>query len=58
MGGEAYDWDITTQAISEKIFQIFKEFKVILMDRKFGTGTVVINYVNYKVGTFEGNNRE
>jgi tRNA nucleotidyltransferase (CCA-adding enzyme) len=58
MEGEAYDWDITTQAISEKIFQIFKEFKVILMGRKFGTVTVVINYVNYKVSTFEGNNRE
>jgi len=58
MEGEACDWDITTKAISEKIFQIFKEFKVILMDRKFGTVTVVINYVNYKVGTFEGNNRE
>ncbi len=59
MGGEAHDWDITIQAIPEEISQTFKKIKVILMDRKFGTVIVVImNYVNYKVSTFEGNNKE
>lgn len=58
MGGEVHDWDINTQAIPEEIFQTFKEFKLILMYMKFGTVTVVINYFNYKVSTFEGNNRE
>jgi len=52
MGGEVHDWDINTQAILEKIFQTFKEFKLILMYIKFGTVTVVINYFNYKVSTF------
>jgi len=55
MGEEAHDWDITTRAIPEEISQVFKEFKVIPVGKKFGTVTVVINHINYEVSTFKKN---
>ena len=55
MGEEARDWDITTKATPEEISGVFKEFKVIPVGKKFGTVTVVINYINYDVSTFKKN---
>ena len=55
MGEEAYDWDITTNAAPDEISRVFKEFKVIPVGKKFGTVTVVINYINYEVSTFKRN---
>jgi len=55
MGEEAHDWDITTRAIPEEISQVFKEFKVIPVGKKFGTVTVVIDHINYEVSAFKKN---
>jgi len=55
MGEEAHDWDITTKATPEEISGVFKEFKVILVGKKFGTVTVVIEHTNYEVSTFKKN---
>lgn len=55
MGEEARDWDITTKATPEKISRAFKEFKVVLVGKKFGTVTVVIEHTNYEVSTFKKN---
>ncbi len=55
MGEVARDWDITTKATPEEIFGVFREFKVIPVGKKFGTVTVVINYINYEVSTFKKN---
>jgi len=53
MGEEARDWDITTKAAPDEISRAFKEFKVVPVGKKFGTLTVVINYINYEVSTFK-----
>ncbi len=55
MGEKARDWDITTSATPDEISQIFKEFKVIPVGKKFGTLTVVVNHINYEVSTFKKN---
>jgi len=53
MGEKANDWDVTTDATPEKIIEVFRDYKVIPVGRKFGTVTVVINHVNYQVSTFK-----
>ena len=53
MGGEARDWDITTKAAPEEIVEVFRDYKVVPMGKKFGTVTVVINHINYEVSTFK-----
>ena len=55
MGEEAHDWDITTKATPEEIVEVFRDFKVVPVGRKFGTLTVVINHINYEVSTFKKN---
>jgi len=55
MGEEARDWDITTKATPEDIYEVFKGFKVIPVGKKFGTVTVVIEHTNYEVSTFKKN---
>lgn len=55
MGEEARDWDITTKATPEEIVEIFRNYKVVPVGRKFGTLTVVINRINYEVSTFKKN---
>ena len=44
-----------TKATPEEISGVFKEFKVILVGKKFGTVTVVIEHTNYEVSTFKKN---
>jgi len=53
MGEEAHDWDITTKAAPEKIVEVFRDYKVVPVGKKFGTVTVVINHINYEVSTFK-----
>lgn len=53
MGEKANDWDVTTDATPEKIIEVFRDYKVIPVGRKFGTVTVVINHVNYQISTFK-----
>ncbi len=55
MGEEAHDWDITTKATPEEIIEVFRDYKVIPVGKKFGTLTVVINHINYEVSTFKKN---
>jgi len=55
MGEEAHDWDITTKATPEDISEVFKDYKVIPVGKKFGTLTVVINHINYEISTFKKN---
>ena len=55
MGEEACDWDITTKATPEDISEVFKDYKVIPVGKKFGTLTVVINHINYEISTFKKN---
>jgi len=50
---EANDWDIVTKATAEEIIEAFRDYKVVLVGRKFGTVTVVINHINYQVSTFK-----
>jgi len=54
-GEEARDWDITTKATPEEIVEIFRDYKVVPVGKKFGTLTVVINHINYEVSTFKIN---
>lgn len=54
-GGEAHDWDITTKAAPEEIVEVFRDYKVVPVGKKFGTLTVVINHINYEVSTFKKN---
>ena len=53
MGGEAHDWDITTKAAPEEIVEVFRDYKVVPVGKKFGTLTVVINHINYEVSNFK-----
>jgi tRNA nucleotidyltransferase (CCA-adding enzyme) len=55
MGEETRDWDITTRAAPEEIVEVFRDYKVIPVGKKFGTLTVVINHINYEVSTFKKN---
>jgi len=55
MGEEARDWDITTKATPKDISEVFKDYKVIPVGKKFGTLTVVINHINYEISTFKKN---
>jgi len=55
MGEEARDWDIVTKATSEEIVELFKNYKVVPVGKKFGTLTIVINHINYEVSTFKKN---
>lgn len=55
MGEEAHDWDITTKAAPEEIVEVFRDYKVVPVGKKFGTLTVVINHINYEVSTFKKN---
>src|SRR5665648_564219 len=55
MGVEARDCDITTNAAPEEIVDVFRDYKVIPVGKKFGTLTVIINHVNYEVSTFKKN---
>jgi len=55
MGEETRDWDINTKATPEDISEVFKDYKVIPVGKKFGTVTVVINHINYEVSTFKKN---
>jgi len=55
MGEEVRDWDITTRAASGEIVEVFRDYKVIPVGKKFGTLTVVINHTNYEVSTFKKN---
>jgi len=53
IGEKTHDWDITTKAAPEEIVEIFKDYKVIPVGKKFGTVTVVKNHINYEVSTFK-----
>jgi len=53
MEKEANDWDITTKAAPEEIVEVFRDYKVVPVGKKFGTLTVVINHINYEVSTFK-----
>ena len=53
MREKPYDWDITTRATAEEIADVFKDYKVVQVGRKFGTVTVIINHINYQVSTFK-----
>src|SRR5665648_458198 len=55
MGEVVRDWDITTKAAPEEIVEVFRDYKVIPVGKKFGTLTVVINHINYEVSTFKKN---
>ncbi len=55
MGEEAHDWDITTKAVPEEIVEVFRDYKVVPVGKKFGTLTVVINHINCEVSTFKKN---
>jgi len=55
MGEETHDWDITTKATPEEIVEVFRDYKVVPVGKKFGTLTVVINHINYEVSTFKKN---
>ncbi len=55
MGEEARDWDITTKATTGEIVEVFRDYKVVPVGKKFGTLTVVINHINYEVSTFKKN---
>jgi len=55
MGEGARDWDITTKAALGEIVEVFRDYKVIPVGKKFGTLTVVTNYINYEVSTFKKN---
>ena len=55
MGEEPHDWDITTEATPEEIVEVFRDYKVVPVGRKFGTLAVVINHINYEVSTFKKN---
>ncbi|MCK4241221.1 MAG: polynucleotide adenylyltransferase [Candidatus Atribacteria bacterium] len=53
MREKPYDWDITTRATAEEIADVFKDYKVVQVGRKFGSVTVIINHINYQVSTFK-----
>ena len=53
IGEKARDWDITTKAAPGEIVEVFRDYKVIPVGKKFGTLTVVINHINYEVSTFK-----
>jgi len=55
MGEEPHDWDITTEATPEEIVEVFRDYKVVPVGRKFGTLAVIINHINYEVSTFKKN---
>ena len=55
MRKNAQDWDITTNATMEEIIEVFRDYKVVPVGKKFGTVTVVINHINYEVSTFKKN---
>lgn len=55
MGENPRDWDITTKAVPEEIVEVFRDYKVVPVGKKFGTLTVVINHINYEVSTFKKN---
>ncbi|MBA7533440.1 CCA-adding enzyme [subsurface metagenome] len=55
MGEGARDWDITTKAALGEIVEVFRDYKVIPVGKKFGTLTVVTNHINYEVSTFKKN---
>ncbi len=55
MGKEAHDCDINTKATPEEIVEVFKDYKVIPVGKRFGTLTVVVNHINYEVSTFKKN---
>lgn len=52
LGKEPKDWDITTNAIPEKIIEIFNNYNVIPTGLKHGTVTIMINSIPYEVTTF------
>ncbi|HDK26395.1 MAG TPA: hypothetical protein ENG48_04810, partial [Candidatus Atribacteria bacterium] len=37
----------------EEIVEVFRDYKVVPVGKKFGTVTVVINHINYEVSTFK-----
>lgn len=47
------DWDITTNATVEEIIEVFRDYKVVPVGKRFGTLTIVINHINYEVSTFK-----
>lgn len=55
MGEGVRDWDITTKATPEEIVEVFRDYKVIPVGKKFGTLTVIIDHTNYEVSTFKKN---
>lgn len=46
------DWDICTNALPDKIIEVFKEYEVIPTGLQHGTVTVVLNHNPYEVTTF------
>ncbi len=53
MGKEVPDWDIATSALPAEISEVFRDYKVIPIGKRFGTLTVVIKGSNYEVSTFK-----
>ncbi len=53
MRQEANDWDVAARATTEEITEVFRDYKVVPVGRKFGTVTLVINHINYQVSTFK-----
>lgn len=52
MGVENSDIDLTTSATPSQMFEVFKDYKIILTGAKHGTVTVVLNGKNYEITTF------
>ena len=46
------DWDITTSALPDDFFRVFKGMKIVPTGIKHGTVTVIINGENYEVTTY------
>ena len=53
MRKDVQDWDIITNATVEEIIEVFRDYKVVPVGKRFGTLTIVINHINYEVSTFK-----
>jgi len=58
MREKPFDWDIATEATVEEIAEVFKDYKVVTVGKRYGTVAVVINQINYQVTTFRGEKKD
>jgi len=52
LGKIPFDYDITTSAKPEKIIEIFKDYKLITLSKKYGTITLIVNNKSYEITTY------